>query len=136
MPKDTLVKRGSIKQNLMPGMMTVELKQVRFFAHHGLYPDERKTGNEFEVNLSVSFEPAEGGVNDISATVNYAALFDLVKRQMEEPASLMESLVTSIAANIKTAFPQTKKISVAVEKLHPPIAKFTGQVCVTFQKEY
>ena len=120
----------------MPGMMTVELKQVRFFAYHGLYPEERKTGNEFEVNLSVSFEPAEGEVNDIGATVNYAALFDLVKRQMEKPAGLLESLVISIAADIKAAFPQTKKISVAVAKLHPPIAKFTGQVCVTFQKEY
>lgn len=116
--------------------MTVELKEVRFFAYHGLYPEERKTGNEFEVNLSVSFEPADGVMNDISATVNYAALFELVKKQMKEPADLLETLMTSMAANIKTAFPPIRKISISVAKLHPPIAQFTGQVCVTFQKEY
>ena len=116
--------------------MTVELKQVRFFAYHGLYPEERKTGNEFEVNLSVSFEPAEGVVKDLAATVNYAALFELVNAQMKKPADLLETLLTTIAANIKTAFPQVKKISISVAKLHPPIAKFSGQVCVTVQKEY
>lgn len=116
--------------------MTVELKQVRFFAFHGLYPEERKTGNEFEVNLSVCFEPAEAGVNDITATVNYASLFEIVKEQMREPADLLETLVTSIAGKIKSAFPRTKKISISVAKLHPPIASFTGQVCVTLQKEY
>jgi dihydroneopterin aldolase len=36
-------------------VITIELKQLRFLAYHGLYAEERKTGNEFEINLSVSF---------------------------------------------------------------------------------
>ena len=116
--------------------MTVELKQVRFFAFHGFFPEERKTGNEFEVNLSVSFEPAEGVLKDIAATINYTALFELVKEQMKKPADLLETLVTTIAARIKTEFPQTRMISISLAKLHPPIAAFTGQVCVSFRKEY
>jgi len=118
-------------------MITVELRQLRFFANHGLYAEEKKTGNEFEVNLSVSFElPVESRPNDISATINYVSLYEMVKEEMQKPADLLETLATGIERKIKAAFPQSKKISIAIAKLHPPIPNFTGSVSVSFEKEY
>ena len=38
----------------MAGMISIELKRLRFLAYHGLYAEEKKTGNEFEVNLVVN----------------------------------------------------------------------------------
>lgn len=117
-------------------MITVELKQVRFFAYHGLYKEERKTGNEFDLNLAVSYEAGKELIPDITSTINYAELFELVKSQFDTPVDLLETLVINIAAEIKSVFPQTKKISISIAKLHPPIKGFTGNVCVSYEQDY
>ncbi len=120
----------------MAGNMIVELKQARFFAYHGLYPEERKTGNWFVVDLAVMYEPADELLFGIDSTINYAGLYAIVKDQMNQPAGLLESLAAEIAAKIRSVFPQTKKIRISITKLHPPIEQFTGQVAVTWEKEY
>ena len=120
----------------MEGLITVELKQLRFFAHHGLYPEEKKTGNEFEVNLSVFYLPNQGTITDISETINYALLYELVKNEMSRPTGLLETITMNIAAKIRTGFPQAKRISISISKIHPPIPNFTGSVRVSFDKEY
>jgi 7,8-dihydroneopterin aldolase/epimerase/oxygenase len=120
----------------MTNTLTIELKALRFFAHHGLYPEEKKTGNEFEVDLSVAYSPTQGQITDINETINYATLYELVRDEMNRPEGLLETVAMKIAGNIKTVFPQTKTISIGITKLHPPIAKFTGSVGVNFQKEY
>ena len=43
----------------MPGSITIELKGLRFFAYHGLYAEEQKTGNEFEIDLFVTHQPSK-----------------------------------------------------------------------------
>ena len=40
----------------MAGWMTIELKGLRFFAEHGMYVEERKVGNQFEIDLEVSYK--------------------------------------------------------------------------------
>jgi len=81
----------------MAGSMTIELKQLRFFGHHGLYKEERKTGNEFEVNVSVSYIPGSELITELSSTINYAVLFETVRKRMKQPTDLLETLVMQIA---------------------------------------
>ena len=120
----------------MSTTLTIELKELQFFAHHGLYPEERITGNEFKVDLSVVYEPLKETITHLDETINYATLFELVRDEMNRPEGLLETVVMKIAANIKTVFPQVKRINIAITKLHPPIATFAGSVGVNFQKEY
>lgn len=67
------------------GIMTIELKELRFYAFHGLYGEEKKTGNEFEVSLCVDFDPVETVITNIAVTVNYARLYEIVKRKCKSP---------------------------------------------------
>lgn len=120
----------------MTGLITIELKQLRFLAYHGLYAEERKTGNEFEINLSVSFQPSSGAITDISDTVNYSALYTLLKTEMQNPRHLLETFVMEVSEVIHVSFPQIKKIEISITKLHVPIAKFTGTAGVRYQKNY
>ena len=117
-------------------MITVELKKVRLFAYHGLYPGERKTGNEFEISLFVSYEEEEDRISSIRDTVSYADLFELLKQEFNTPVDLLETLVIQIAAVIKKEYPAVKKIRMTIDKLHPPISGFTGTVGVSYEKEY
>ncbi len=120
----------------MNNTLTIELKALRFYAFHGLFAEEKKTGNEFEVDLSVSYEPISGTVTDISDTINYAKLYELVKTEMQKPRHLLETLAMEITEIIHASYPQAKKIAISITKLHVPIAKFTGMAGVTYTAEF
>jgi 7,8-dihydroneopterin aldolase/epimerase/oxygenase len=117
-------------------VITIELKQLRFLAYHGLYAEERKTGNEFEINLSVSFQPLSGTITSIADTVNYSSLYTLLKSEMQKPRHLLETLVMELAEVIHVSFPQIKKIEISITKLHVPISKFAGTAGVRYEKDY
>jgi dihydroneopterin aldolase len=55
---------------------------------------------------------------------------------MQKPVDLLETLVQTIANKVHRQFPQVKTITVAVEKLNPPIDKFSGSVEVKYTKKY
>ncbi len=106
------------------------------YAYHGLFPEERKTGGEFEINLTVSYQPDRDIISNIRSTINYVSLFELVKQQFHTPVNLLETLVMNIAEEIKSLYPQTKRVCISVSKLNPPITGFDGNVAVKFEKEY
>ena len=116
--------------------MVIELKKIRFFAHHGLYAEERKTGNEFEVNLSVAYTPVAGTITDLDETVNYEKLYELLKTEMQKSRDLLETFVMEVTEVIHGSFPRIKRVEISITKLQPPIAGFSGSVGVTYCKEY
>lgn len=120
----------------MTGLITVELRGLHFYAHHGLYAEEKKTGNEFEINLSVSHQPVSGTITDISDTVNYAKLYALLKAEMARPRHLLETFAMEVAEMIHVSYPQVKKIDISITKLHVPIAKFIGTAAVSYSREF
>lgn len=120
----------------MNELISIELKELRFTANHGLYPEEQKTGNEFEVNLTVSFIPLSGTITGLNDSIDYTQLYELVKREMKHPRHLLETLAMEISESIHFTFPQIKKVEVSVKKLHVPIVNFRGQIAVISIKEY
>lgn len=120
----------------MPASMTIELRGLRFHAFHGLYEEEKKTGNEFGVELRADYIPPEGIITSLEDTVNYVALFEILQAAMKEPRALLETLAMEIAETIHARFPQVIKLEISIHKLHPPLARFTGSVGVTYQKEF
>lgn len=120
----------------MPEWISIELKGMRFHAYHGLYPEEKKAGGPFEADLIVSYAPASGTITHIDDTVDYARLFEILKKEMEDPRELLETLAMELASRIHQAFPQVKKVEILLRKLSPPIAGFTGTAGVRFTREF
>ena len=119
----------------MNNNLTISLNKLHFFAYHGLYAEEKKIGAEFEVSLSVSFQP-EDKVTALDETVNYQKLYSLVKTEMKKPKELLETLVMEVAQAIHLSFPLIKKIEISITKLEVPISGFTGNVAAKYYKEY
>lgn len=117
----------------MSNLLTISLNNVRFRAYHGLYPEERQKGNDFVVNMQVGYIPKAGMLVSLEDTINYAALFDIINLAMQQPVDLLETLVLGIAQAVHQKFPQVKEITVAVEKLNPPIDKFSGSAAVSYK---
>ncbi len=120
----------------MDELVTIELKQLRFFAFHGLYPEEKKTGNEFEIDLTVAFIPLSGTITGLDDTVNYAALYEVLRAEMQRPRELLETFAMEMTEIIHRSFAHAKKISISITKLHLPIPAFTGKATVSYQREF
>ena len=84
-------------------MITVELKNVRFHAFHGLYAEEQKSGSDYDINLSVSWEENKL-ITELDETVNYARLHALVKEEMKKPRRLLETLLAAHPLHIESSF--------------------------------
>ena len=120
---------------IMNNNLTISLNKLHFFAYHGLYTEEKKIGAEFEVNLSVSFQP-EDKIAELDETVNYEKLYKLLKSEMQKQRELLETLAMEVTQAIHLSFPGIKKIEISIAKLQVPIVGFTGNVEVKYSKEY
>ncbi|GAA4734054.1 dihydroneopterin aldolase [Flavisolibacter ginsenosidimutans] len=114
----------------------IQLHGLRFLANHGVFEEERTTGNEFEVNISLKVEVPKETISSLHQTVNYAEVYRITKEIFSTPTPLLETLAQDVAEAIKQAFPSLIKISVQIIKLHPPIVSFTGSVSVIYRKSY
>ena len=98
------------------------LRNVRFHAFHGVMPQERKVGADFLVNLRVGY-PLEQAMqsDEVSDTLNYAALYEVVKTEMMQPSNLLEHVAGRIADAIVKRFPQVTSIDLELTKQNPPM---------------
>jgi dihydroneopterin aldolase len=100
----------------------IELSNLRFYAYHGLLPQETTIGNEFIVNLMLEADvTAACDSDDVNDTINYADVFNLVKSEMQTPSKLLEHVAGRIFRKLKTNYPQLSAITVSVAKMHPPV---------------
>jgi 7,8-dihydroneopterin aldolase/epimerase/oxygenase len=116
--------------------ITVELNHLRFFAFHGVYTEELKTGNEFEVNAKVNFRTDKGLITHLHDTVNYARVYNIIDEIMKHHEPLLETVVMKIAEEIHKEFSTVGSVDIQLIKLHPPIINFTGNVAVRYHKEF
>ncbi|MBD0298163.1 MAG: dihydroneopterin aldolase [Flavisolibacter sp.] len=116
----------------MAGMISIELHQLRFFAAHGVYEEEAKLENEFEVDLQISYTAPENVITKIDETINYVSVYSIVKEEMGERKLLLETCAVHIIKRLKQVFPQISSISISIKKLNPPIPGFMGSVGVTY----
>ncbi len=115
--------------------MTIHLNNLQFFSFHGIHPEEKILGNEFEVNIEITINQP-GKIDSIHQTVNYVTVYELVKKQMTIPTQLLETLAQEITEQIHLLDNRIQSISFSIKKLHPPIVNFEGSVGVSFKKEY
>ena len=98
------------------------LHEVRFYAFHGVMPQERSVGGEFLVSVKVGY-PLEKAMSsdDVADTLNYAALYELVKKEMMQPSGLLEHVMGRIVEAIEKAFPEVTSVEVKIKKVNPPM---------------
>ncbi len=116
-------------------MFTIHLNKLLFFARHGLHEGESVTGTNFEINVSIQFDVV-GKIDSIQQTINYAEVYALIKRQLETAVPLLEILAQNITGEIYLLNDQIRKIDVNIIKLNPPISNFSGNVGVSYSKEF
>lgn len=118
------------------GEFTIELRGLQFYSFHGLFEEEKKTGGEFAVDVWAKFPAEDHMLNSINETVNYAALFTIVKDEMNQPRELLETLAQSIAEKIYAKYSIIKEVEIRIEKKKAPIVGLNGSVAASYKKVY
>lgn len=98
------------------------LNDMRFYAYHGVLPQERRVGGWYTVTLRVGFNVEKAMSSDsIHDTLDYATLYELVKTEMAVPSALIEHVAGRIASAIEQAVPQAASIDMTLTKSNPPM---------------
>jgi dihydroneopterin aldolase len=85
-------------------MITVELRALRVFGHHGVHEHEKRDGQEFlfDVDLAVG---DRGSSDRLEDTVDYSALARTVQELSDARSyDLLEALATAIADELLQRF--------------------------------
>ncbi len=99
----------------------IRLVGMQFYAYHGVDPAERELGQRFEVDVELALDlRAAGAGDDLTATVNYRAVYDLVAAAMDPPCLLLEAVAERIASGILSSFP-APQVTVRIRKPAVPI---------------
>jgi len=112
----------------------ISLNKLLFVGYHGLYPEEKKLGNNYAVEIDIDFTPKQGVIDQLDQTIDYVHVYAIVKKWMEIPTPLLETLVGKIADDILSSQALANKVFVKITKLHLPIPSFEGNVSVKIEK--
>ena len=117
-------------------MLSAHLHDLNFYAYHGLYEGEALTGNNFQVNLTVSYDDERIATNDLNSLVNYEELYQIVNRRMAIRTKLLEEVAEAIILKIRHNYSMVRKISISIFKLNAPIDGFQGKVGITMERTF
>ena len=110
--------------------MYIRLEGMKFYAFHGVLPQENLVGAYFHVDLKLKTDFTHAAETDkLEGTVSYADIYNAVKEEMAVPSQLLEHVCQRIASRIFNNFPTIEALNIGLYKENPPmgcIAKNIG----------
>lgn len=108
----------------------VSIENAEFFAYHGYYEEERRSGNTFMLDCEVelkSFDSIDDNIND---TVNYESLYNICKEEMQYTQMLLETVVFNIITRITTELNHIVAGKVKLSKVAPQLGGKVGRATI------
>ncbi len=101
----------------------IVLHAMRFAGRHGVFAEEKEHPQPFEVDVEMAVDlRAAGEADDLAATVDYGAVFEVARRVVETTSrDLVEAVAETIARDVLAGFPAVDDVVVRVRKMRPPI---------------
>lgn len=102
-------------------MDKINITGLQFFAHHGVFEEEKANGQPFSVDCAFSLDTSLCG-DDLDKTVHYGEVsMDIVEYCTTHRFDLLEMLSNSLAKYILLKYPLMTDITITVHKPHAPI---------------
>lgn len=113
----------------------IVLKDMVFYAYHGVFDAEHELGQRFEVDVELHLDlRSVGKSDDFDLAINYVDVYTIVKDQVEEQEyKLVEGLAEAIAGELLASY-DLDGVVVRVRKPHAPIGGVTGGVEVEIHR--
>lgn len=119
-------------------MDRIQVKGLKVFAHHGVYPEESAQGQNFYVNATLEMDTRPAGLkDDLDKSVDYGDLCLFIDRYMKKHTyKLLEAVTENLAKEILLRYKKVKGIEVSVSKPQAPIPLPFQDVSVTVHRQW
>lgn len=117
-------------------MDKIKITGLKVFAHHGVFPEETKNGQDFYVNATLYLDCKEAGMSDdLTKSVHYGEVCHFITKFMQEHTYLLiESVVEQTTKALLFEYPLIEKIEFELCKPHAPIGLPFENVSVTMER--
>lgn len=115
----------------------IELEEMRFYAYHGVLPQETRVGNWFTVYTALTLPVADETPADrLEKTIDYGSVYRLIGQEMQTPSKLLEHVAGRIFQALKNKYPRLAALTVKVSKQGPPLGGEVGCASVTLEENW
>lgn len=114
-------------------MDQITITGLRVFAHHGVYPEETKNGQDFYVNIRLNTDIGQAGKQDcLDLSTDYGAVCHFVSDFMQKHTfQLIEAVAEQTAKALLLHFPLIYRVQLEICKPDAPIGLPFENVSVT-----
>lgn len=114
----------------------ITITGLTVFAHHGVYEEETKNGQDFVVNAKLYLDTKEAGdTDDLIKSVHYGDVCELITNFMQEHTYLLiERVAEQTALEVLHQYPLLKGIELEICKPQAPIMLPFTNVSVTIKR--
>jgi dihydroneopterin aldolase len=110
--------------------LTIQLVDILLHGYHGLFEEEKLVGNTFKINVTVVYTPANFPITNLSDTIDYGAVFNILQEQMQVATPLLETVAANFTLAVLKQFDAATEVTIHIQKMVPPIAGMVGSVAV------
>lgn len=112
-------------------MGIIRVQDIKIHTNHGCMEEEKKIGSDYVVHVELTTDLEASAVSDnLKDTVDYVAIYSIVKEEMGIRSKLLEVVVERIIRRILNEHSSVETLSVEVQKINPPIGGEVGYVSV------
>ncbi|NKX50570.1 dihydroneopterin aldolase [Arthrobacter deserti] len=114
----------------------IKLSGISAIGYHGVFEHERRTGQQFVVDVALHPDPRAAAASDeLASTANYGELAGQVRDIIAgDPVNLIETLAERVASQVPSGF-AVGAVEVTVHKPQAPIEGPFADVTVTIYRE-
>ncbi len=103
-------------------MHKIHLEAIQLFAYHGCLPEEALIGSNYTIDVMMETDfTAAALADDLSQTIDYCVVFNIVKEEMAIRANLLENVALRMVNRLKRELKDLNKVAITVTKLNPPM---------------
>jgi len=101
----------------------IRINNARFYAHHGVFSDERANGGHFEIDAEMTCDVTDAEAEDnLKKTLDYEKAYKFIKDVVSgSKFYLIEALAFNIADKIIQNFSVVQKVTIRVRKPNPQL---------------
>ncbi len=111
--------------------MIITLNNIKLYAYHGCLEEESLIGGHYVVDVIIHTDFSEAAnTDDLSKTVDYCDVYEIVKREMAIPSKLIEHVAMRIGNSLLLMNKKIDKAEIHLTKIVPPMNGDVGSVTV------
>lgn len=116
----------------------IKITNLKVFAHHGVFPEETRDGQDFYVNAKLFLDCRKAGKTDnLSDSLNYGEVSHFITDFLQDHTyKLIESVAEQLAEAMLLSMPVLKGVEIELCKPHALIGLPFENVSVTMKRQW